>query len=313
MYQEITLQLVTNCNLKCTYCFAPKSNNEITSNNFEKFLCFCRKNKPDCIHITGGEPTLHTSFGEIINELSNIAALVIYSNLTVADSIKRIKAKNPNNIVFLANLNERKSYSEKQWGNFEDNVKYIQSNGMRLAIGHTFYKEPFAEEFNEVIDYILKYKIDHFRISQALESYLGGGGLKREQINHLYSYVADSIERWREQGIKAYFDCPVPPCYMEQEVFQKLSQYGAIGTRCLPKAFVMWNLEVTHCYSTIGIGEKRNLFEFQNINQIKDYSKKLLKIKWNTREKEFCRNCMYGEILCGCPDYNIVGKVVERS
>lgn len=309
MYQEITLQLVTNCNLDCIYCFAPKHDkNEITLANFEKFFDFCKENKPDCIHITGGEPTLHPFFCEIVNHLSEIATLVIYSNLTVKGCIEGLKLKNADNIVFLANLNERKSYNIVKWDIFEDNVDQILRNGFRIAIGHTFFRESFGEEFDEIIEYLLKHKIDHFRISQALISYSNKIGLGREQINNLYTYVADSIDKWREWGIKAYFDCPVPPCYMKQNVFEKLRQHDAVGIMCMPKAFVMWDLEVTHCYSTIGKGEKKYLWEFETINEIKENSKKLLRIMRRDREKEFCKKCVYEDYFCGCPNYEITGK-----
>lgn len=82
MLSEITLQLNTQCNLNCEYCFANKDFNVLSDNNFELFFDFCKQAAIDNIHITGGEPTLHPRFSYIIEKLSEITDLVVYSNLT---------------------------------------------------------------------------------------------------------------------------------------------------------------------------------------------------------------------------------------
>lgn len=305
MYQEITIQLTTHCTLQCPYCFAPKDEiHYISEENFKIFEEFCRKSRPDCIHITGGEPTIHPFFAEMVSRLSHQSALVIYSNLTVPDSLKKIHTENPEEIVFLANLNERNQYSSSQWNTFEQNIKKIKEKGMRLAIGHTFYKEPFEEMIDYVVSYILKNQADHFRISQAMKSRLEFPGLDRQQISKLYHIVASHINEWEHLGIKTYFDCPVPPCYIEKDTLTQLRNKEAVGITCLAKAFVMWDLSVTHCYSTIGFGKKRYLQEFQTIQEIKTFSGKLLENSKQHFKEEKCMGCAFGGQICGCPDYH---------
>lgn len=82
MLKEITIQLTDRCNLSCPYCFAPKNfRKDLSKNNLDQFISFCLKDLPECIHITGGEPSLHDNFVDILALLSEIAPLVVYSNL----------------------------------------------------------------------------------------------------------------------------------------------------------------------------------------------------------------------------------------
>lgn len=306
MYQEITLQLTTHCTLHCPYCFADTTEQHIISQaDFTFFEKFCRKNKPDCIHITGGEPTLHPDFAEIINRLSRIAPLVIYSNLTVQNSIDGIQVINPKDIIFLANLNEKSSYTQSQWGNFESNIAVIKSKKMRIAIGHTFYKEPFVPDLENVISFIKKNDIKRFRMSQAMAGSEGSLGLTPKQICELYAIVAERMEGWRKQGIKAYFDCPVPACYIGEQTFNKLRALDAVSIRCIPKAFVLWDLSVTHCYSMINLGKKVHLQDFHTIQEVIKNSELLVANNYVKKDKTKCMDCANNYIdLCGCPNYH---------
>ncbi|MCM1218532.1 MAG: hypothetical protein NC548_28930 [Lachnospiraceae bacterium] len=304
MYQEITIQFTTHCTLQCPYCFAPKEEVHcISAEDFQYFEKFCEINKPDCIHITGGEPSLHPDFAGMVSCLSRKTSLVIYSNLTVPNVVEAIHTEHPEEIVFLANLNERYSYDRLQWEAFEQNIHKIKEKGMRLAIGHTFYIEPFEDTLKYVISYIRRHQIDHFRISQAMQSKHGAQGLDCRQIRKLYHIVANDIDEWEKLGIRTYFDCPVPPCYIEKDIFSQLRKKDAVGIECKEKAFVMWDLSVTHCYSTIGFGDRHYLREFQSIQDMKEYSKELLKYRKNGLKEEKCTGCIYEGQRCGCPDY----------
>ena len=68
--------LLTNvCNLQCPYCFANYYTHdiaeEITLESFKKALDFIASsnNQNEKIGLIGGEPTLHTQFGEILENI----------------------------------------------------------------------------------------------------------------------------------------------------------------------------------------------------------------------------------------------------
>jgi len=307
LLKEITIQLTEHCNLRCPYCFAPKNgSNEISDNDFERFKRFCLENKVDCIHITGGEPALHSKFSKIVNELSFISTLVIYSNLTLPNCIDDIRENS--DIFFLVNLNDKDFYSSQQWEVLNSNIVKIKQKSLRVGVGHTFFKMPIIQDFNYCIDFILSNAISHFRMSQAVMCQDTGVGLNKKEIEELYDYVAENIVAWEKKGIKAYFDCPIPPCFINLKVFDFLRKHRAVSIVCSPKVFVTWDYKLTHCYSTMGLFMPP--FEkFKNINDASNYVKNIIAGISVNRDISLCNECKYEGIgLCGCPFYSISNK-----
>lgn len=311
MYQEITIQFTENCNLHCPYCFAPQGEGgNISLHDFERFLNFCKRTHPDCIHVTGGEPLLHPQFSMMIERLADIAPLVIYSNLTLPEKFNHIFVRNPEDIFILANYNGKEFYTDSQWDAFQQNIRNAKAMGVKIALGLTIYRLPFADRFKEALGQIRKNQITHLRISQAMENSNKQHGLDRDSIQQLYAFVAKHIAQWKVEGIKTYFDCPVPPCYMDTETFHILQNYDAVGITCKPKAFIQYDLGITHCYSTIGYGEKRKLCEFNTISGITEYSKSKIQSMCKGRDITPCLHCevFQGDLPCGCPAY---GKNIQ--
>lgn len=185
MYQEITIQLIESCNLTCPYCFAQKSSTgKLSKPNFEKFLRFCKENKPDCIHITGGEPMFHEKFCEIINLLSEISPLVVYSNFTKKDGLKDINLSAFSRIYFLVNFNQRQLYTDNEWNYLHENIQMAIHSRAKVALSYTFYdKIDFLNiQFEYLIYYMCKYGLSHLRISQALACQNQKIGLKKKTL-----------------------------------------------------------------------------------------------------------------------------------
>lgn len=110
--KEITIQLTEKCNLSCSYCFAGSQRGaEISADDLKYFMEFCAKNGVESIHVTGGEPTLYSNFANCIEELAKKFYLVIYSNFTVQDTIKKLNLRD-RDLIFLVNINPRENKCE---------------------------------------------------------------------------------------------------------------------------------------------------------------------------------------------------------
>ena len=310
MFSEVTIQFTDKCNIICPYCFAgTKNSNMLSIDNFNTFIDFCKRESLDVIHVTGGEPSLNLNFADYINRLSKMAQLVIYTNFTKENLIDGINSDNPNDITFLVNMNTRNFCSSKEKKYFQNNFENAIGKNFRVALSYTFYRDQhfFNQEFDELISLMRTYHLKNLRISQALTFSSSKKFMNRENVKKLYRYVAERISDWTNEGFSIYFDCPVPPCYIESEDFQLLRRYGAVSIKCIPKAFIMWNLEVTHCYSTMNNSNSYKLSHFKNIDEIKQYSKFLLQNLQNQSKRGECINCVYGkdDISCGCPFYYV--------
>ena len=308
MLQEITIQFTEQCNANCIYCFAPqKSNKSLSENNFNIFKTFCGKNRPDVIHITGGEPTLNPNFAEFVTQLAEISSLVIYTNFMTANMMDTIYVSAPSDIVFLVNTTRSLFCSDSEKEIMESNIQKALKKGFRVALSYTFFdiKMPLEQQFEYLIEKMRCYHLRNLRLSQALDFNDQNNFLDKNAVKSLYHYVAERIEDWRNEGFSVYFDCPIPPCYIEQSDFKTLRNNNATSIKCIPKVFVMWNLDVTHCYSTMGQNNKKKLMDFQSLQKAKEYSASILKKMQDQSNRLGCCKCQYGKdgIPCGCPSY----------
>lgn len=318
MLKEITVQFTEKCNASCSYCFAPHKRNIILSlEDFDKFLIFCKNDRPDVIHVTGGEPTLHNKFQEYVSKLSKISPLVVYSNFAIRDSVKNINVLNPQEVVFLVNVTSYYFLSDEEKAIVRENVIEALNSKFRVAFSFTYHKslEPVEEYIDSIITCMKKYNIRNLRLSQALSSSGGIATCEINKIKSLYSFVANNIDDWMSLGLRVYFDCPVPSCFINGEDFKKLRESKAVSVHCIPKAFVMSDLTVTHCYFTMGMGNGRKLHHFSNIEEIKKYSKKLLNDMFVASNRIGCRYCSYlsDEQVCGCPSYDVINRRVQND
>jgi len=68
---SVSVQLTTRCNLNCIHCFVDGSGDDISVGIIEKIIPFAKACKCSCLDFTGGEPTLHPGFFDIIRLLAN--------------------------------------------------------------------------------------------------------------------------------------------------------------------------------------------------------------------------------------------------
>lgn len=317
MYKSITLQLTTQCSLKCPYCFAPNlSQHMISVNDLKYFYKFCRHTMPDGIHLTGGEPSMHPYFHKIVSHLLDISPVTIYSNLTIPKVWNNISNSELKNLTVLVNLNSKRFYSNSQWKTFNDNLTILSKSKCRLAVSHTFFYDNFDSTFNRIFKFIHTYNIPNLRISQYVDNRKNTIGLNINQVRNLYNYIAKNIDTWKQKGLNIFFDCAVPPCYLEHDVFNKLYSLKVLGTKCCPKAFVLWDLSVTHCYTTLDNNPRRHLKEFTSIEDIIANSTQILNHKLKNKNNSFClcNACNLKSSFCNCPDYHLLPeKIIEET
>ena len=87
--KEIDLYITEKCNLSCPFCSIQASANSVKELDYDtvtRFVDFCKDNNVTDIHITGGEPTLHKNYKEIIRYVveSGIDVRLITNGLLIS-------------------------------------------------------------------------------------------------------------------------------------------------------------------------------------------------------------------------------------
>lgn len=89
----VGVQLTTRCNLHCEHCFVNCSGNDLSMSTFAKIVSFAKIYNCSQLSFTGGEPTLHPKFSEIMRVLAenNLKLTMVTNGWNFLDFYQNIK------------------------------------------------------------------------------------------------------------------------------------------------------------------------------------------------------------------------------
>lgn len=86
--KKIYIRLNRVCNLACSFCLADKKSPEFPTEQVKKVLDDLKSHGSERVKLTGGEPTLHSGFFEIVKHSIELGLdTVVCSNLCVSEDV----------------------------------------------------------------------------------------------------------------------------------------------------------------------------------------------------------------------------------
>lgn len=315
------VMLTEICNLYCPYCFADEfvnvEHHEITEENFVKAIDFLVSGKKISgqVGLIGGEPTLHTRFGELLKHTlqdDRVKRVVIFTNGILLDETFDITAADKFN--YLINLNSPRVIGEKVFHRIRGNIDTIVNrlNKKRsLTIGLNLYDPDMDCEF--FIQTLKEYHINHARLSIAVPNRSMGSGF--EQFARMKELVYSLYITLLYEGIDVIFDCNIPPiCVWTQRELDKLSliqaNFGSTrkglrlgANRCNPVIDILPDLTAVRCFGLSDV-TRVSIKDFENIDTLYEYYREAFDLKFSkiptTPDCETCQMFLDGACFGGC-------------
>jgi len=168
---RVYYELTRRCNLRCKFCFNNSGNslpNEMNLNDIKSTLRELRKDNVFDIRFSGGEPTLHPNWYEIMNyakELGFTVSMNTNGNFNESDTIEKIASLDLEQVAVSIDGGKELHDSIRGKGTFEKAVKTLErlySKGVHLRIntvltkGTINYLEEIlglAEKYTEEINF----------------------------------------------------------------------------------------------------------------------------------------------------------------
>ncbi len=280
--------LTEKCNLKCSYCFAKDYTNqhskEISFENFKKAVAFISKGNPNAkIGLIGGEPTLYSHFGEVLDYLENTLLVnhaVIFTNGILLEKYKEHIVSDK--LVFLINCN---SPDDIGTGNYEKMVRsircLIEEKELRnnIMLGLNIYKKNM--DITYFCDLLEQFHFKYARISVVvppdMENYSGAF----DYFQQMKPTLLAIFQRLAGIGVLPKYDCNrIPRCLwtdseqnLIKELFGKRLQLSNIlhdTVICKPTLDIDTELKVIRCF---GFSDelKADLEKFESIDSLNEF------------------------------------------
>lgn len=242
---KITLLLTHRCNQRCEFCFdASKvingtSESDISLETVKRTIDLLTESFDDIssfnITLSGGEPTLHPSFLEIVKQISDAGfQITILSNgqrFADKDFMKKVLSYNIWNLQFsiegaTAEVHDYRVGCKGAWESVMRAIKNAQEFGVRLNTNSTVTNKSVEEMF-DIIDLLDSLDVKKMNISNTLPECAG----RNYSVCMNYLEVVEIAEQLTlyalTKRIPFSFITPLPFCLKEERVINNSSVCSA--------------------------------------------------------------------------------------
>lgn len=291
------IMLTEVCNLRCSYCFANEyvnhNANEITLANFEEALAFLKAGGEYSVGLIGGEPTIHSHFGQILDRLvedEEIRNVSLFTNGVVLD---RYAARLQNEkFHILVNFNSPADIGEAAYSKVCRNLELlIDRYGMkdRITLGLNIYRPDF--DFGYLLDILKKLDFHYVRMSLTVPNTSDGRTVDamaffRRMKPTLLRFVSAMLDN----QIVPHYDCnKMPVCqFSDWERNEAIFRFESIPkeyrklrvspdssilseeSRCFPVVDILPDLTAVRCFG-LSQWTKTEIKDFKNIKDLRNY------------------------------------------
>lgn len=293
----MNIMITDYCNLSCEYCFAKNEmtkDGEITLENFNYILNFLKHSNEQSVNLIGGEPTLHSDFGQILNMIKecDFKAVNIYTNglfgKKVLETIYNFNMSVPINLII--NLNSPKIIGDIAYNKILSNMKELIHRGVSIVLGLNLFEPNYDYDF--FFDAVYNLNIQKVRWSVVVPLH------KPINIFLYYKSFVDSVIRFLQKchdlNCETFCDCNrIPACAFDDEQLRQMIYLQPdyfISHKCKPVLDVDINLNVFRCFATSNL-LKLNLRDFSNITEIYSFFCFAIDKRNDNNQPQKCKLC----------------------
>jgi len=236
--KRITVILTHECNQRCEFCFdasnilCKSTNSNISLNTIDQTIDLIKRSFDDIssfnITLSGGEPTIHPKFFEIVKRFSEAGfPITILSNgQSFADKsfMTKVLMYNIHNLQFsiegaTPEIHDFRVGCKGAWKRAIRAIKNAQESGIRFVTNSTLTSTSIDEMF-AIVDLLDALGVQHMSISSTLPECTG----RNYSVFMIYPHVIEIAERLTlyalTKRIAFSFITPLPFCLKEKRIIR---------------------------------------------------------------------------------------------
>jgi MoaA/NifB/PqqE/SkfB family radical SAM enzyme len=306
--------LTNSCNRNCPYCFALaqvqlgvcKASWEMSTAELETVLSYFELGH-DAVSLLGGEPTLHSRFPEIVDEVAARGFQVkIFTNGTTS-RLRHISPKaRTEDLSIILNLNKPEAYNRASWDQILENAREF---GPRLGLSFNLYEPRFTwEHLHEVIVSGNLSRRIRVGLAQPIHG-MGNACLEEAAIPEASARLVEMAVDLARDGISLGLDCGFRGCAFTRKQLGTLLECGTHTLfDCNPVLDIGPELMVWRCFpfsATPGV----RLRDFASLREITAHFDRVWADALEKGNTQNCATCAHFRESCqgGCLSRTVNG------
>ena len=306
--------LTEKCVRACPYCFAKEYLKESKENllSWENLIYITdlfESSNEKHLSLLGGEPTLHPDFIDFVLYLHqrkfhvNVFTSGIMSPKQLEAAQEYLLKIPEKNLSFVCNYNHPDSSTPSETKQIN---RFFKTFSKYISLSFNLYQKEF--DFKFLVDAINQFGLKkHIRLGLA-QPIPGQKNecLTLEELRDMAERLRNQLDMLEQNRITMGFDCGMPLCIFSNEDIGRLFKLnkGRVLFSCGAALDIGPDMQVWACFPLANY-EKRSLYDFDNIEEIKNYFAEQHNEIRKKRKGIFeeCESCNYlKEGLCmgGC-------------
>lgn len=312
---HISIELTDKCNLSCKHCYreANFTGRFIDYNNICNFIEYLTKYGLDMVEITGGEPTLHPRFVDIIDFMcKNLSLVAILTNgFMINDSILDVLRKYKDKIIISVSLDSYdKSFHDEfrgkigAWENTVEALKKFIDIGILTRVAMSVVPENMFD-----VEETIKF-IEHLGVNSFAWEISNTNG-RGKNIS------------WNDVDRETYLKYVKQTKYLQKKYHYLLNFLSPNSNRRMQlgdeNCGAGWRTIAINPYGELKacVNENQKLFCLGNIDDLNVFEKNndLLELlsEIETPSFKFCKNCDFFQYCQGCFIKGIQGAYYKKN
>ena len=322
---QCTITLNRNCNLRCSFCYAKKTNYEVNKkvdyNNLTKIIDFCNDLKVKYIVFTGGEPLLYPEIIDVLKYIKNKKHEMIptiASNGILLDDEKFCNDLISNGLKYIDI--SLKGSSAEDWINITGkNLLHRQTNAIKnlskLPIEFTCSMvlcKSSIDTFTETIKMAYENGARQFSFTFIIDNIYSNENdinyLKKNNPRNLVEKFVSKIHELDSISKDWWIEYSYPMCIYTKEQLQLLKNKLAAPCQIHTRSGITFDTDLNLIPCNMSLDLKIGQFgkDFNNYQEFKKYRKDILYRKTIERLRKLpsndCKKCKYLKTCYGgCP------------
>ncbi len=280
--------------------------------DFERLLNWFEKQKINHITVTGGEPTSHPNFKEMLDIINQrkLRMTIVTNGLFPSTFLDKVIKKKES---FILSYRKPEEYSQANAELLDKNLQSISDKKLQIRLFYNLSHDNTDPRY--ILDACKKYKINQVILSVIFPNISKNNEyVSFTQLKQMGSSIVKNVDILIRNGIKVVIRRPLPFCIFTKAQRMWLEKNADLHGVCLVglrRYYINTDLSLLPCsaLSTDSNFKGPNVFQFNSEKEaIHYYSNSMTQLKWKPLMKE-CLECnFYKQRECqgGCLIYKLI-------
>jgi pyruvate-formate lyase-activating enzyme len=233
---QIIVALTYRCNRKCPYCYAYESQAEydadIDLESAVASLDWAKRQGAELVSFTGGEPTCHPSFPDLVREVETRGLrLYLNTNGLFGSAVRRALGSTCiQNVGF--HVSERRLHRKGELDVILENASSLKAAGVDVFFRHTLWRSGFDD-----VDWLLatscRLGIRHVNLALGFPGRSATNRyLPAERFEEVKPLFFRTLELAASRGVRVRTSKPVPLCLFTRAEFARFQRHHEMASIC---------------------------------------------------------------------------------